>query len=180
MSEEWVPVAGCVALLESLELSLPEELVWSSRCFDDGAAMGVSLRGRLRESPIDQEDAVIIAVDGTIDPTEPNVATMEQPAVEAFDCDNQTELEKYCTSHNMTLVEWMGSHLNATASLKGLVTAYILSDSSEKITQHIQLRIQHLGRKLIVECAFDTSLADVLAVVVFRSVQNIYLLPSKH
>lgn len=115
--------------------------------------------------------AYIFVVDVTADAAEPDISKVDEADVPAMDILIRDSTQKEITESGMQMVQWLSSHLNKTASLAGLVTAYSINEKGNE-RQCVALRINVKGRKLIAQCVFDIEKKDDLAAPIFNILRN--------
>jgi hypothetical protein len=103
----------------------------------------------------------------TPDSTEPDISELQDADLQALDCRLRDGIAQQLAADGMQVVRWMSSHLNEVASLKGLVTAYIVKDQGKE-RQYVTLRTTVKNRKLVVIGVFDIERSADLAAPIFN------------
>lgn len=120
--------------------------------------------------------ASITIADATLDPTEPDIAALQEADVPALDQLLLEGTRSQLVAEGRELVRWMSSQLNQTDSLKGLVTAYVVGDQGVE-RQNIAVRLSSKGRKVVAVGVFDIPRKDVLASLIFGVMRGMVVLP---
>lgn len=125
------------------------------------------------------EIASITIADVTADSTEPDISSLTQEGVAAFDAQYLQACIDGLPSQGRKLLKWMGSQLNESRDRKGLVTAYTVDeDGVEK--QFIAVRITENTTKIAAIGTFAIARSNELAAPIFNIMQNIHIIPTNN
>lgn len=165
---------GRFTVLDMVTLQLSGPFVWQGKDINEDKARGSAFFAFEPDDPNETKVSVatITVADVTLDPSEPDVSTLNQTDVSTIDTYLRSEIQKQVSLAGDEIGQWMGSHLNQSEQIKGLVTAYTLQEF-EKVTQYIDLRITIGGRKLFLNGNFDISKKDQLAGLVYCVLRNV-------
>jgi hypothetical protein len=163
-------------ILGRIELCLPGPWWWHTEDIDEQSATGAIFRAYADDGA---ELAHLIVVDVTTDASEPDVSSIRQNDVPNLDHALQSGIRQHLAAQGIEVLKWMSSHLNETTNLKALVTAYVVKDNG-KDRQMIAARLTIEGRKMILMGCFDVTAADILAVPIYRAMQEVTIVPRGH
>lgn len=122
------------------------------------------------------EIASITIADVSADITEPDIASLRQECVAAFDAQYFKACSDGLPSQGRKLLKWMGSQLNESADRKALVTAYTVDEDGDE-KQFIAIRISGNSKKLAAIGSFSVARANELAAPIFSILQNMQIIP---
>lgn len=120
--------------------------------------------------------ATIEVMDVSGDETEPDVLSLSDSQVPALDAEMEAFLTQALPQSGRRVLRWMGSKLNRTENLVGLVTPFIVEDAGQP-RQYIDLRFSARGRKMLARGTFDIDRSAELAKPIFGILQNIRVKP---
>jgi hypothetical protein len=152
-------------VLEFVRIQLFDGVIWQGEDINDASAIGTVFYAY--DEPPTESIANITIVDVSDDIEEPDISQLTVDGVADIDANLNLAV-----SSNMELIQWMGSHLNQTEKMKGLVTAYIVNNNGKE-WQYIACRFNVQNRKLAAVGMFDVSKQDPLAKLVFQSLRSL-------
>lgn len=167
---------GLFSVLGLVTLRLIGPFLWRFEDYNDNLYRGTIFRAYpslVEPATQDVRDvAYIFVVDVTEDAAEPDISEVEEADVPAMDALIRESTHNEIIASGMQMVQWLSSHLNKTASLKGLVTAYSINENGNE-RQCVALRINVKGRKIIAQCVFDVEKKNELAAPIFNILRDI-------
>ena len=152
-------------VLEFARIQLFDGVIWQGENINDASAKGAAFYAY--DEPPTESIASITIVDVSDDSQEPDISQLSVDGVADIDANL-----KLAVSSNMDLIQWMGSHLNQTEKMKGLVTAYIVKNNGKE-WQYIACRFSVKNRKLAAVGMFEVSKQDPLAKLVFQTLRSV-------
>lgn len=152
-------------ILDFVRIQLFNGVIWQGEDINDASAKGAAFYAY--DEPPTESIASITIVDVSNDAQELDVSKLDAGSVEDFDASLKSAVGK-----NMDLIQWMGSQLNQTEKMKGLVTAYVVRNNGKE-WQYIACRFNVQNRKLAAVGMFDVSKQDPLAKLVFQSLRSV-------
>ena len=171
------PEQGIFSFLDLVTFRLSGPYAWQNDDYN-GDESRVSVF-RAYEHGSDANDrcdvASITIADATLDPTEPDIAALQEADVPALDQLLLEGTQAQLVAEGRQLVRWMSSQLNQTDSLKALVTAYIVGDQGVE-RQSIAVRLSSKGRKVVAVGVFDIPKKDALASLIFGVMRGMAVL----
>jgi hypothetical protein len=152
-------------VLEFVRIQLFDGVIWQGEDINDASARGTAFYAY--DEPPTESIASITIVDVSDDIQEPDITQLSPDDVSDVDASLNLAI-----SSNMDLIKWMGSQLNQTDKMKGLVTAYVVRNNGKE-WQYIACRFSVQNRKLAAVGMFDVSKQDPLAKLVFQTLRSV-------
>src|ERR1035437_7631827 len=115
---------GLFTVMEFVQIQLRGPFWWRPEDIETENAKGVICYAFLEHNS--KEVGYIAVVDVTGDKSEPETAELTQSDVRRIDDLLKVGHAKESETTGLRIVKWMSSHLNETAGMKALVTAYIV------------------------------------------------------
>jgi len=172
------PEQGIFSFLDLVTFRLSGPHFWHNEDINDESVKMSAFRAYEEDGDANNllEVGNIAIADATLDPTEPDIAALQEADVHAVDQALFEGAQAQLIADGNTLVRWMSSQLNQTADMKGLVTAYIVSTQGVE-RQCIALRLTSKARKIVAVGVFDIAKKDVLASLIFGVMRSMALVP---